>query len=193
MITINAKANFSEALKRLKTLQNSVQVMEKAFTRAGDAIVQSTKMGYEKQKDPTGKPWAPLDPSNKKYLYRPDRYGIVQPPNNPVTNQSKALVNHGAMRTSLTFKFSKPQNLVRIGYGTKEQAEKAFKHQFGITGEMKVAGKRGIRKVRITPTPRKNLGFATWARLGTFGLNDQDLVVKIFLETIDEAIREVYG
>jgi hypothetical protein len=116
MMTISVKANFTDAIKRLRALRESVSVMEKAYNRAGDAIVQSSKMGYEKQKDPTGKAWAPLDPNNTKYLYRPDRYGVVRPPNYRVTSNDKALVNHGTMRTSLTFRFYKSENKVRIGY-----------------------------------------------------------------------------
>lgn len=173
-------------VNRLDALQKKAW-LQKSMAQAGNFMVSSTKTGYDKQKGPKGERWPALG-GPPAYPYKPDTDGVAKwwKKEYRVRKGDKALLNHdgSGMRGSLTFTLINGGDAVIIGYGVRQEAEKAKKHQFGEAGEYRYQTKpnKPIKKRRMKPRIRPTLGFSNWHRLGT--QHDVYVVRKIFKDNV---------
>jgi hypothetical protein len=146
--------------------------IRQALEDAGQVIINSTKVGYQKQKGPDGKKWSDNPPWYKEMK------GGSAPLTGPTSKAIKggplagryqfSKVNPKRMRNALIKEISVAQKKVTVRYETRVEP-RAEITQLG--GESKIVlnsttGNKNMN-INVSITPRPHLGIAEdWQRLG---------------------------
>jgi len=190
-------ANIDNNIAKLKVTAEQLKDpknLNKALDASGEIIKLSIQNGFKKQKDPKGKNWAPLSPN---YTNRPLEgekiFGlpIIDLSKNPTTDLSKPLIHTGDMRQHID-KVVVDQYTVVIGYTDKESGDKGKKHQNGTASDVYLIDSSDedheATVISIKPAQRKQIGFATWSRVGS--KPDKAQVLDMFREVFRNALRK---
>ena len=173
---------------KIKSLQDKT-LIKKGMHDSGQFMVTSTEATYEKQKSPKNARWPKL---SDRYQYRPDTDGVAKfwKDSYKVGRDSKPLQNTGEMRTSISYLVSGSGTSVIIGYGDRMNAEKARRHQFGITGDYRYqrTPNSRVKTRKMTPQKRPQIGFSTWRRVGS--RTDRDTVKEIFRRIFADQLKK---